>query len=65
MEIRKMQAAAMRQRAQSLRKAASGFSTGVSRTLIELADSIEAEAALLESKAAGKGGGRDGDGPAG
>ena len=63
MEIRKMQAAAMRQRAQSLRKAASGFSTGVSRTLLELADSIDAEAALLEAKAAGKDEG--GAGPAG
>ncbi|HEX8125864.1 MAG TPA: hypothetical protein VF548_09810 [Allosphingosinicella sp.] len=55
MEIRKMQAAAMRQRAESLRKAACGFSTGVSRTLLELADSIDAEAALLEAKARGKG----------
>ncbi|HYW15817.1 MAG TPA: hypothetical protein VE891_06655 [Allosphingosinicella sp.] len=50
MEIRKMQAAAMRQRAQGLREAATGFSSGVSRTLLELADSIEAEAALLEAK---------------
>jgi hypothetical protein len=55
MEIRKIQAAAMRQRAQSLRKAASGFSTGVSRTLLELADSIDAEAALLEARSRGKG----------
>ncbi|HEX8467608.1 MAG TPA: hypothetical protein VF620_07375 [Allosphingosinicella sp.] len=55
MEIRKMQAAAMRQRAQSLREAACGFSSGVSRTLIELADSIDSEAALLEAKARRKG----------
>lgn len=51
MEIRKVQAAIMRQRAQSLRAAACGFSSGVSRTLLELADSIDAEAALLEAKA--------------
>ena len=55
MEIRKVQAAAMRQRAQSLRAAACGFSSGVSRTLIELAEAIEAEAALLEAKADGEG----------
>lgn len=55
MEIRKTQAAAMRQRAQNLRQAACGFSSGVSRTLLELADSIDAEADLLESKAVGKG----------
>jgi hypothetical protein len=53
MEIRKMQADAMRQRAQSLREAACGFSSGVSRTLLELADSIDAEAAELEAKAEG------------
>ena len=52
MEIRKLQAAAMRHRAQNLRVAACGFSSGVSRTLIELADAIDAEAALLEAKAA-------------
>ena len=63
MEIRKMQAAAMRRRAQSLREAACGFSSGVSRTLIELADSIDAEAALLEAKARGKG--EEGADPAG
>jgi hypothetical protein len=59
MEIRKVHAAAMRQRAQSLREAACGFSSGVSRTLREIADAIEAEAALLEARA-GEGGG---DGP--
>lgn len=59
MEIRKMQADAMRQRAQSLREAACGFSSGVSRTLLELADSIDAEAAELEAKSEG------GAGPAG
>lgn len=48
MEIRKIQAAAMRERAQSLREAACGFSSGVALTLIQLADSIDAEAALLE-----------------
>jgi hypothetical protein len=58
MEIRKMQAAAMRQRAQSLREAACGFSSGVSRTLLELADSIDAEAAELEAR------GQGGAGPA-
>ncbi len=52
MEIRKVQAEAMRQRAQSLREAACGFSSGVSRTLLELADAIDEEAALLEAKAA-------------
>lgn len=52
MEIRKVQAAAMRQRAQSLREASCEFSSGVSRTLIELADAIDAEAAELEAKAA-------------
>jgi hypothetical protein len=58
MEIRKVQAEAMRRRAQSLREAACGFSSGVARTLIELADSIDAEAALLEAGAArGKGDG--------
>ena len=51
MEIRKAHASVMRQRAQSLREAACGFSSGVSRILLELADSIEAEAALLEAKA--------------
>ena len=57
MEIRKTQAAAMRQRAQSLRQAACGFSSGVSRTLLELADSIDVEADQLEAKAAsGEGG---------
>jgi len=50
MEIRKMQAAAMRQRAQGLREAACGFSSGVSRTLLELADSIDAEAESLEAR---------------
>jgi TRAP-type uncharacterized transport system substrate-binding protein len=56
MEIRKSQAAAMRQRAQNLRMAAGGVSSGASRILIELADTIDAEAALLEAKAAeGKG----------
>ena len=55
MEIRKVQAAAMRQRAQSLREAACGFSSGVSRTLLDLADAIDAEAALLEAKADGPG----------
>ncbi|HYG47714.1 MAG TPA: hypothetical protein VD846_07200 [Allosphingosinicella sp.] len=50
MEIRKVQAAAMRQRARSLREAACDFSSGVSRTLIELAEVIEAEAARLEAK---------------
>jgi hypothetical protein len=54
MEIRKIQADAMRARAQSLREAACGFSSGVSRTLLELADAIDAEAALLEAKAAGE-----------
>lgn len=49
MEIRKIHAEAMRRRAQSLREAACGFSSGVSRTLLELADSIDAEAALLEA----------------
>jgi hypothetical protein len=58
MEIRKVQAEAMRQRAQSLREAACGFSSGVSRTLLELADAIDSEAALLEAKA--EGGGRGG-----
>ncbi|MET1111698.1 MAG: hypothetical protein ABWX67_09260 [Allosphingosinicella sp.] len=53
MEIRKLQAAAMRHRAQNLREAACGLSSGVSRTLYELADSIDAEAALLEARAAG------------
>jgi hypothetical protein len=53
MEIRKLQADAMRARAQSLRAASSGFSSGVSRTLLELADAIDAEAALLEARAAG------------
>jgi hypothetical protein len=57
MEIRKMQAAAMRQRAQSLREAACGFSSGVARTLFELADSIDAEAALLEARPPGGGDG--------
>ena len=57
MEIRKIQAAAMRLRAQNLRGAACGFSSGVSRTLLDLADAIDAEAAELESKADG-----DGDG---
>lgn len=56
MEIRKIQAAAMRQRAQSLREAACGFSSGVSRTLLELADAIDAEAAELEAKSAGEAG---------
>jgi hypothetical protein len=51
MEIRKLQAAAMRQRAQNLRQAACEFSSGVSRTLFELADAIDAEAATLEAKA--------------
>jgi hypothetical protein len=51
MEIRKSQAAAMRERAQNLRDAACGFSSGVSRTLFELADAIDAEAARLEAKA--------------
>jgi hypothetical protein len=55
MEIRESQAAAMRERAQNLREAACGFSSGVSRTLFELADSIDAEAARLELKA-GEGG---------
>lgn len=55
MEIRKVQAAAMRQRAQNLRRAACEFSSGVSRTLFELADAIEAEAAELEAKADGEG----------
>ena len=58
MEIRKIQADAMRARAQSLRAASSGFSSGVSRTLLELADAIDAEAAELEAKAAGEGDGR-------
>jgi hypothetical protein len=61
MEIRKVQAAAMRRRAQSLREAACGFSSGVARTLLELADSIDAEAALLEAKA-GRAPGRGGEG---
>ncbi len=56
MEIRKIQAAAMRRRAQGLRKAACGFSSGASRTLLELADSIDAEAASLEARATGEGG---------
>lgn len=55
MEIRKIQAAAMRRRAQDLRGAACGFSSGVSRTLLELADAIDAEAAELEAKADGEG----------
>jgi hypothetical protein len=59
MEIRKIQAAAMRIRAQNLRKAACGFSSGVSRTLSELADSIDAEAETLEAKA-DEGGGAGG-----
>ncbi len=62
MEIRKVQAEAMRQRAQSLREAACGFSSGVSRTLLELADAIDAEAALLEAKARSDGG-READRP--
>jgi predicted trehalose synthase len=53
MEIRKVQAEAMRRRAQSLREAACGFSSGVSRTLLELADAIDQEAELLEARAAG------------
>ncbi len=51
MEIRKIQAEAMRRRAQSLREAACGFSSGVSRTLLELADAIDGEAAELEARA--------------
>ncbi len=58
MEIRKAHAATMRARAQSLREAACGFSSGVSRTLLDLADAMDAQAALLEAKAAGD------DGPA-
>jgi hypothetical protein len=58
MEIRKVQAEAMRQRAQSLREAACGFSSGVSRTLLELADAIDQEADLLEARAASD---RDGE----
>ncbi len=54
MEIRKLQADMMRARAQSLRAASSGFSSGVSRTLLELADAIDAEAALLDARAAGE-----------
>jgi hypothetical protein len=57
MEIRKRQAEAMRRRAQSLREAACGFSSGVARTLLELADSIDAEAAALEAGSRGKGDG--------
>lgn len=57
MEIRKMQAAVMRQRAQGLRVAACSCSVDVSRALLELADSIDAEAALLESKGGGGTGG--------
>jgi hypothetical protein len=53
MEIRNSQAAAMRERAQNLREAACGFSSGVSRTLYDLADAIDAEAARLEAKAGG------------
>lgn len=63
MEIRQMQAAAMRHRAQNLREAACGLSSGVSRTLLELADAIDAEAALLETKAAGGNGKDDCDPP--
>jgi hypothetical protein len=62
MEIRKLQAAAMRHRAQGLREAACGFSSGVSRTLIELAEAIEAEAAELEAKAAAEAAAK-GEGP--
>jgi hypothetical protein len=62
MEIRKMQAAAMRHRAQNLRAAACSFSSDVSRTLIELADAIDVEAALLEAKAAEDFGGGEGGG---
>ena len=51
MEIRKIQAEAMRRRAQGLRAAACGFSSGVTQTLLDLADSIDAEAASLEAKA--------------
>jgi hypothetical protein len=54
-EIRKIQAEAMRRRAQGLREAACGFSSGVSRTLLELADSIDAEAASLEAGPGGDG----------
>ncbi|HEU0133636.1 MAG TPA: hypothetical protein VFR28_02350 [Allosphingosinicella sp.] len=63
MEIRKTHAATMRARAQRLREAACGFSSGVSRTLLELADAIDAQAASLEAKAGGGGephGGADG-----
>lgn len=56
MEIRKMQAAAMRQRAENLRAAAGGLSSGVTRTLLDLADAIDWEAALLEAKADGEAG---------
>jgi hypothetical protein len=45
----------MRQRAQSLREAACGFSSGVARTLLELADSIDAQAASLEARAGDRG----------
>lgn len=60
MEIRKVQAEAMRRRAQGLREAACGFSSGVSKTLLELADAIDEEAALLEAKDRGE---SDGDAP--
>ena len=59
MEIRKVQAEAMRQRAQNLREAACGFSSGVSRTLFELAEAIDREASELEAKAGGEGEGDD------
>ena len=42
----------MLHRAQGFREAACGFSSGISRTLIELAEAIEAEAAEPEAKAA-------------
>lgn len=61
MEIRKVQAEVMRRRAQGIRAAACDCSSGVSRALLELADSIDAEAASLEAKS-GDGGGRGAEG---
>ena len=55
MKIRRSQAAAMRERARNLREAGCDFSPDVSRTLFELADAIDAEAARLEAKEAGEG----------
>jgi hypothetical protein len=42
----------MRERARNIREAARDFSDEVSRTLVEMADDLEAEATKLESQSA-------------